>query len=380
MLRSAEERAEAARGFDPGHTSPPCSRARGRCGGSGRLEEALERARTCGRRPGSRVLPRLELDAGYWLGTFLLQSGRVIRRRGRRRRAVELAARVGDEARARHTVERLASELDFHARDWHGGVERLRRYTAGAGQHGRVELHQLAAGWLALAGGVEVAAEVVAELEAALRCAEAASCPRCTTELRLAAAEALARVGRSTEAARLARSVGRSAPRPAGAEGYLEKRVEAIIQQPAATGLLEAAANEAEEFGFELDALVTRLDLGAALTTAIARRRRQASSRSPRQQPGAAQRRSPSLRRSACVPSGTDLEARCRARALTDRERAIVRLIAAGASNPEIAQRLFVSRSTVERHVSNVLRKVGARNRAELAARVDELELDGVQG
>jgi DNA-binding NarL/FixJ family response regulator len=59
---------------------------------------------------------------------------------------------------------------------------------------------------------------------------------------------------------------------------------------------------------------------------------------------------------------------------LTDREQEIVRLIAAGASNPEIARELFLSRKTVERHVSNVLRKAGVRNRAELAARADELE------
>jgi DNA-binding NarL/FixJ family response regulator len=63
--------------------------------------------------------------------------------------------------------------------------------------------------------------------------------------------------------------------------------------------------------------------------------------------------------------------------ALTEREREIARLIAAGASNPEIARRLFLSRKTVERHVSNVLKKVGARNRAELAARVAGLEVEG---
>jgi DNA-binding NarL/FixJ family response regulator len=64
--------------------------------------------------------------------------------------------------------------------------------------------------------------------------------------------------------------------------------------------------------------------------------------------------------------------------AFTERELEIARLVAAGASNPEIASRLFLSRKTVERHVSNVLRKVGARNRAELAARVSELDVEGV--
>src|SRR5207253_9025847 len=44
---------------------------------------------------------------------------------------------------------------------------------------------------------------------------------------------------------------------------------------------------------------------------------------------------------------------------LTERERAVARLIAAGASNPEIAQELFLSRKTVERHVSNLFKKVG---------------------
>jgi len=60
-----------------------------------------------------------------------------------------------------------------------------------------------------------------------------------------------------------------------------------------------------------------------------------------------------------------------------EREREIARLVAAGVGNPEIAQRLFLSRKTVERHVSNVLRKVGVRNRAELAAHVGELEVEG---
>jgi DNA-binding NarL/FixJ family response regulator len=53
---------------------------------------------------------------------------------------------------------------------------------------------------------------------------------------------------------------------------------------------------------------------------------------------------------------------------LTERELEIAELIVAGANNPEIARTLFLSRKTVERHVSNILAKLGARNRAELAA------------
>jgi DNA-binding NarL/FixJ family response regulator len=48
-------------------------------------------------------------------------------------------------------------------------------------------------------------------------------------------------------------------------------------------------------------------------------------------------------------------------------------LVAAGNSNPEIANTLFLSRKTIERHVSNVLARTGARNRTDLARMVSNL-------
>ena len=59
---------------------------------------------------------------------------------------------------------------------------------------------------------------------------------------------------------------------------------------------------------------------------------------------------------------------------LTDRQLEILRLVAAGLSNAEIAHRLVVSPRTVDHHVSAILAKLGVPSRREAAARAAEFE------
>jgi two-component system response regulator NreC len=53
---------------------------------------------------------------------------------------------------------------------------------------------------------------------------------------------------------------------------------------------------------------------------------------------------------------------------LSSRERDVLRLVAQGRTNKEIAEQLFLSVRTVERHRSSIMNKIGLQNRAELVA------------
>jgi len=60
---------------------------------------------------------------------------------------------------------------------------------------------------------------------------------------------------------------------------------------------------------------------------------------------------------------------------LTEREREVLRLVAAGLSNGEIATHLVVSPATAKTHVSRAMRKLGAHDRAQLVVTAYETGL-----
>ena len=62
-------------------------------------------------------------------------------------------------------------------------------------------------------------------------------------------------------------------------------------------------------------------------------------------------------------------------RGLTQREREVLRWVAAGSTNPAIAQALGISRRTVDRHVSNIFDKLGVSSRAAATACAYERDL-----
>jgi DNA-binding CsgD family transcriptional regulator/tetratricopeptide (TPR) repeat protein len=325
-----------------------------------------------------RLLPGVAVDAGHWLAVSLADLGRLADAEAVAIEVSDLAARVGDHTYLRARSRTIRHEISLARGNWLAGraalIEAAEQVTD---PHARIAFHQVAAAWSAVLGGPHPGDLVKAQLAAAREQAAAARCPRCQGELDVTAAEALARIG----APGLARAVlvgwDAAHPTPEVWTDFQRRRAQALIvaaEGGANQAELSALADEADRLGRPLEAVVTRLDLARVLERTDRGQASDAYRRAAADavaigatNPGAVAERA--LRRLGVRTWRRGPAGDRAATGLTGREREVLDLLASGATNPEIAERLFLSRKTVERHVSNVLAKLGVRNRAELAGR-----------
>jgi DNA-binding CsgD family transcriptional regulator len=379
MLGLSEELATAAAGVD--------DRIRARAKGEGALAlrllgrnlEAEVRARQAWQETRRLVLPQARLEIGATYAMVLRSLGRLEEAEAVVDDCLELGERLEEFSPARAHGVVVQHLLALSTGDWRAAVEGLRAAAERETEpHYRLHAHLERASALARLDPRRKGPEVAADVAEALVDADRAGCRRCRTEATVRGAEAMARIGRPEEAERL---LDRSERIDSGARGFISwSRSLAIAaielhgdRTPAASSL-EALVAEAEGQGLLLEAVWVRLDLGAMLAGMDPKRAglvlREAGALAEEMGAGTELRLAEQRLRALGVRTwrrgrkagGTDpLDG------LSQREREIARRVASGASNPEIAAALFLSRKTVERHVSNILAKLGIRNRTELA-------------
>lgn len=327
------------------------------------------------------MLPSQQVEAGMLLARVLYGLGRLAEAQQIARETDKVQARIhpwpfGEMSKAIQATIELSLGVP-------GAVERFAGVAPGLDRHRRISLHQAIAVSIARRDGPRGAPKVDREMAAAQAASDAVGCPRCSGELRVVSVEVLARLGRLDEARREfgAWESGVRGQRHV-ARDLWRLRADASIAMAArsadAADLLEKLAAAYEAAGWQLDAAWARRDLGrvqeqagdrsAAIATykATATLARRTGALPVDRLAAQALRRLGvrSWRRGPSVALGGGLTS------LSDREREIAQLVASGASNREIAESLVVSPKTVERHVTNILAKVGARNRTELARHV----------
>jgi DNA-binding CsgD family transcriptional regulator len=378
MLRSAEARAAAARGFDLESYLAASVAACTALRWAGQAREAERRSRVAWAEANRHILPRLAVDAGETLAGSLHVLGELAEAERIVRETSELAARAGDVPRARHRVARVACNVALERGQPWVALERLERETAEEqNEHQRIAFHGDVAVWSARLNGPASAATVREHVAAGRADADKVGCPRCGAELLLLSAEALARIGERQKARGLLQAWDRRGGQANELADLIRSHAGALADDDATArpARLESVLAAAEESPFRLEALWARLDLGLALVEAGDDRAAGELGRAVTvaQELGGATVEE--LAGRALRSLGVRTWRRAVAGApLTEREQEIARLVAEGATNREIAQLLFLSPKTVERHVSNVFKKVGVRNRAELASRLSGRE------
>lgn len=349
---------------------------------------SIERVRQIRDLAHRELLPRIELDAGVCVVGTLLAYGRLLEAETAAEEISELAARTPDGHDGRQRLPYYRCLISLYRGNWRAGLEALEREAAAEPiSRLRINFHYEYTHWLARIGGLSEKNAVLARLAEAAALTAGDDHPIHADPFRLARAESLARIGCDDDAREALLDWDRYHVPTLGPWQRLRRdAVEALLLQrggqiAAAIAALERIVARFVEDGMALEAVWTQLDLGRALAEIDRKRaaetfRAAAAEASAR---GAATLVEVAEHELRALGVRTWRRPRANAReqdalgAFTERERAVAALIAEGASNPEIAKHLFLSRKTVERHVSNALAKAGVRNRAELAAHFTEM-------
>jgi hypothetical protein len=344
----------------------------------GDYREAVRARRRAWEESHRRVYPSLAVEAGLTYANMLLTTGQIATAGGVIRETLDLVHRIGIRGRILARSQFVAQEAAFHAGDRRTAIAELLHEIESVGAHDAVAAHQMLVTWSARLDGPAGADVVVDRVEAGRTSAAEAGCPRCGLEFELWSAKALAWVGRSDLARQTIDAWDRARPDPNPDDALTRQWVQGLLttdDPTSAAGILAAALAETNRTGRAIEAIDLRLDLGRILSNsdrAAAAEHLSTAATDAREAgsiafQGLAERHLRALgvrtwRRGRAGEKPVEGNGKGRGVALSARELEVARLVVEGASNPEIAAQLFLSRKTVERHVSNALAEVGATN------------------
>ena len=319
------------------------------------------------------VLPDQIVEAGTFLATILESLGELDEALAVGTASAELAERVGDFSKLRARPRTVVPEIRLSLGPWRDALAAIEADAEGLDPHYRLTLWQIAASAVSRIQRTPAAARVRRLVDDSLADAERAGCPRCRREAQLVNAVSLARVGRRGDARELLDAARSGAPAVA-LEPYvadMREWAEALLADPVDGPERLATVGEGmRRTGRRIDAMWAMIDLGSALidhdsvraATVLRAAGSEALGLGAATQAQVADRLLRGLGQRTWRRGTVG-----RGRGLTEREREVAALVAAGASNAEVADALFVSVKTVERHVSNLFAKFDVRNRTELA-------------
>ena len=377
VVELGEESLVAARDAEPEAYVAALNRVGFALGPVGRVAESERIYRQAWDLAQQLVLPAATVEAGHGLAVALSLLGRPRDARNIAAATMEVEARLTNAPRRWGHAAAILHEIELSLGDPSAALRALRQDIAHEPDpHFRLGIHETVAAWEARTRGPAAASAVAEHQAAAMADWELVRCPRCGRELAIITAELFARIGRADDARGQLAAWDRLVPDPSQQASRWRKHAAAMVlaadgRPREAIELLRMLAAEHHAGGVLKDRLWVMIDLGRLLEShdrdgAIEAYREAAALAERMGAVSQARLVAQALRRLGVrawrrdATAGDDV--------LSARELEVGRMVAAGASNREIADALLIAPKTVERHVSNALTKLGIRNRTELAA------------